>query len=84
MRKENYCCWTAAPVTNFEAEGSSADFAAKYAKDGLAGGHVIMLGPGNEEAALAALEQIVIRRDKLQKHLVRLEGDTLTLVPPTT
>ena len=37
-----------------------------------------------EEAALEALEQIVIRRDKLQKHLVRLEGDTLTLMPPTT
>ena len=43
------------PVTNFEAEGSSADFAAMYARDGLKGGHVIKLGPNNEEAALAAL-----------------------------
>jgi phosphoribosylformimino-5-aminoimidazole carboxamide ribotide isomerase len=34
---------------------SSADFARLYAKDGLIGGHVIMLGPGNEEAAEAAL-----------------------------
>lgn len=37
-----------------------------------------------EEAVLAAVEQIVIRRDKLQRHLVRLEGDTLILVPPAT
>ena len=36
----------------------------------------------SEEAVLAAVEQIVIRRDRLQKHLVRLEGDTLMLVPP--
>lgn len=43
------------PITNFEAEGSSADFAAMYAKDRLLGGHVIKLGPDNEEAALAAL-----------------------------
>ena len=43
------------PITNFEAEGSSADFAAMYAKDRLLGGHVIKLGPNNEEAALAAL-----------------------------
>ena len=43
------------PITNFEAEGSSADFAARYAKDRLLGGHVIKLGPNNEEAALAAL-----------------------------
>ena len=38
----------------------------------------------SEEAVLAAVEQIVIRRDRLQKHLVRLEGDTLMLVPPVT
>jgi len=38
----------------------------------------------SEEAVLAAVEQIVIRRDKLQRHLVRLEGDNLTLVPPAT
>ena len=43
------------PITNFEAEGSSADFAAMYAKDRLLGGHVIKLGPNNEEAALGAL-----------------------------
>ena len=38
----------------------------------------------SEEAVLAAVEQIVIRRDKLQRHLVRLEGDNLILVPPAT
>lgn len=42
-------------VTNFESARSSAAFAARYRKDGLGGGHVIALGPGNEEAALAAL-----------------------------
>ncbi|MDF2716260.1 MAG: hypothetical protein K0R28_3185 [Paenibacillus sp.] len=46
---------TDALVTNFESDMSSADFARLYAKDGLVGGHVIMLGPGNEEAAVAAL-----------------------------
>ncbi|GIP31595.1 phosphoribosylformimino-5-aminoimidazole carboxamide ribotide isomerase [Paenibacillus sp. J2TS4] len=43
-------------VTNFEAEMSAADYARLYAKDGLVGGHVIKLGPGNEEAALSALQ----------------------------
>ena len=38
----------------------------------------------SEEAVLAAVEQIVIRRDKLQRPLVRLEGDNLILVPPAT
>ena len=33
----------------------SAYFAKLYRERGLLGGHVIMLGPGNEEAALAAL-----------------------------
>lgn len=41
--------------TNFVSDRSSAYYAAIYRRDGLAGGHVIMLGPGNEAAALAAL-----------------------------
>jgi phosphoribosylformimino-5-aminoimidazole carboxamide ribotide isomerase len=41
--------------TNFVSERSSAWFAELYRRDGLKGGHVIMLGPGNENAALAAL-----------------------------
>jgi phosphoribosylformimino-5-aminoimidazole carboxamide ribotide isomerase len=41
--------------TNFVSEQSSAEFAALYRRDGLRGGHVISLGPGNEEAARAAL-----------------------------
>lgn len=40
---------------NFVSEKSSADFAALYRRDELSGGHVIMLGPGNEAAARAAL-----------------------------
>lgn len=43
------------PLTNFEATRPSEAFAEMYQHDGLAGGHVIMLGPGNDEAAKAAL-----------------------------
>ena len=46
----------AGPVTNFEASKPSEDFAAMYRDDHLSGGHVIMLGPGNEAAAKAALQ----------------------------
>jgi phosphoribosylformimino-5-aminoimidazole carboxamide ribotide isomerase len=41
--------------TNFVSEKPSAWYADLYRRDGLAGGHVIMLGPGNEVAALEAL-----------------------------
>lgn len=41
--------------TNFETDRSSAWFAELYKKDCIKGGHVIMLGKGNEEAAKAAL-----------------------------
>lgn len=41
---------------NFVSDRSAAWFAELYRRDGLAGGHVIMLGPGNEEAAGAALQ----------------------------
>jgi phosphoribosylformimino-5-aminoimidazole carboxamide ribotide isomerase len=41
--------------TNFVADRSAADFAGMYRDDGLRGGHVIQLGPGNEDAALSAL-----------------------------
>ncbi len=40
---------------NFVSEKSSAEYAALYRRDGLLGGHVILLSPGNEEAARAAL-----------------------------
>jgi phosphoribosylformimino-5-aminoimidazole carboxamide ribotide isomerase len=42
-------------VTNFTATKAAAEFAEMYRRDGLTGGHVIMLGPGSEEAALSAL-----------------------------
>jgi len=42
--------------TNFVSEKSAAWFAELYRRDGLKGGHVIMLGPGNETAARAALD----------------------------
>lgn len=47
---------TTSPTTNFETDRSSADFARLYQADQLPGGHVISLSPGNEEAALAALQ----------------------------
>jgi len=42
-------------VTNFESDRPPAHFAAIYKEENLRGGHVIMLGPGNEEAAVNAL-----------------------------
>lgn len=42
-------------VTNFVSDRTAADFAALYRRDGLGGGHVIMLGPGSEDAARSAL-----------------------------
>ncbi|MEM7345177.1 MAG: phosphoribosylformimino-5-aminoimidazole carboxamide ribotide isomerase [Chloroflexota bacterium] len=44
------------PITNFETDRSSAEYAQLYQQDRLTGGHVIALGPGNEAAALAALQ----------------------------
>jgi len=41
--------------TNFASELPPAHYAEMYRRDGLTGGHVIMLGPGNEEAAAEAL-----------------------------
>ncbi len=43
------------PRTNFVSDRSAAWFAELYRRDGLSGGHVIMLGPGNEAEARAAL-----------------------------
>lgn len=41
--------------TNFVSEKPAAWFAELYKRDGLKGGHVILLGPGNESAARSAL-----------------------------
>lgn len=43
------------PVVNFETAQSAADYARLYQTDNLYGGHIITLGPGNQETALAAL-----------------------------
>ena len=45
----------AVPTTNFDTDLPPAHFARLYREDGLFGGHVIMLGPGNEDAARSAL-----------------------------
>ena len=41
--------------TNFVSERPASWFAELYKRDGLAGGHVILLGPGNEQPAREAL-----------------------------
>ncbi len=41
--------------TNFASSHAAAYYAEMYRRDGLTGGHVIMLGPGNVEAATQAL-----------------------------
>ncbi len=41
--------------TNFVSEHDASWFAALYRRDGLTGGHVIKLGPGNDVAAKSAL-----------------------------
>ncbi|BCO10330.1 hypothetical protein GF1_27060 [Desulfolithobacter dissulfuricans] len=41
--------------TNFSSEFPPSHYARMYRDDNLTGGHVIMLGPGNEEAAVDAL-----------------------------
>src|SRR6476661_146986 len=43
------------PRTNFVSNKPSTWYAELYKRDGLTGGHVIMLGPGNEPEARAAL-----------------------------
>lgn len=42
-------------VENFISEKDASYYAELFKKDGLTGGHVIMLGPGNEEQARLAL-----------------------------
>ena len=42
--------------TNFETDKPAAEYAKMYETDVLTGGHVIMLGPGNKEAATSALK----------------------------
>jgi phosphoribosylformimino-5-aminoimidazole carboxamide ribotide isomerase len=46
---------SAAVRINFVSERSAAWYAQLYKRDGLKGGHVIMLGPGNETAGREAL-----------------------------
>jgi phosphoribosylformimino-5-aminoimidazole carboxamide ribotide isomerase len=44
-----------APETNFVADRDAGFFAGRYRDDSLPGGHVIRLGPGNDDAARQAL-----------------------------
>jgi phosphoribosylformimino-5-aminoimidazole carboxamide ribotide isomerase len=43
-------------VTNFESDQPADFYASLYRRDRLAGGHVILLGPGNEDAARRAVQ----------------------------
>jgi phosphoribosylformimino-5-aminoimidazole carboxamide ribotide isomerase len=42
--------------TNYSSARPASWYAGMYRRDGLAAGHVIKLGPGNDEAAAEALE----------------------------
>jgi phosphoribosylformimino-5-aminoimidazole carboxamide ribotide isomerase len=44
------------PRENYVADQTAGWFAEKYKQDALQGGHVIKLGPGNDQAALEALQ----------------------------
>lgn len=44
-------------LTNFTSEESPAFYAELYREHNLHGGHVIMLGPGNDDAAREALSR---------------------------
>jgi phosphoribosylformimino-5-aminoimidazole carboxamide ribotide isomerase len=44
------------PATNFESSYPAAYYAEIYRADNLTGGHVIMLGPGNTDEAINALQ----------------------------
>ena len=44
--------------TNFVSERNAAWYAELYQRAGLTGGHVVMLGPGNESEACAAIAAI--------------------------
>src|SRR3954470_15520387 len=46
---------SAALRTNFTSDRPASWFAELYKRDGLRGGHIIKLGPGNDTAALEAL-----------------------------
>ncbi len=47
---------SAAPRENFVSAHGSEYYAEMYRRDQITGGHIIMLGKGNDEAALAALK----------------------------
>jgi phosphoribosylformimino-5-aminoimidazole carboxamide ribotide isomerase len=44
-------------VENFVSQYDSAHYASVFKKDGLTGGHIIMLGDGNHDAAIQALKE---------------------------
>ncbi|MED6298824.1 MAG: HisA/HisF-related TIM barrel protein, partial [Verrucomicrobiota bacterium] len=46
-----------APIENFVSERDSRYYAQMYRNDNLVGGHVIMLGSGNEESANDAIKE---------------------------
>lgn len=45
------------PAENFVSTMSAGSYAKRYQEDKLTGGHIIMLGPGCEDAAVDALRE---------------------------
>lgn len=43
-------------IVNFSSDRSASEFARQYQEDDLRGGHIIMLGSGNDASAISALE----------------------------
>ena len=60
--------------TNFVSEHPAAWFANLYRRDGLNGGHIIMLGPGNEADHRRGREERAERAVRLQRGLQLRRG----------
>ncbi len=52
---------SAVAAENFSTEKPASDYASMYKDDGLTGGHVIMLGPGNQDAVSRRVVSFVLK-----------------------
>ena len=65
--------------TNFTSEFSSSYYAQMYRRDNLYGGHVIMLGPGNESAAREAFQAFPQARHSSRLYCLDAEEQLLDM-----
>lgn len=52
---------SAVAAENFSTDKPASDYASMYKDDGLTGGHVIMLGPGNQDAVSRRVVSFVLK-----------------------